>query len=430
MTMTKKWLSISWLVACVLVFAPMSGLAAEVSIKSDTLLRIFERDTTAGSDETVLPGYEYLQLDIDTPDEPGLAFHLYGWGRWDMADSEYFKDQTAGELLYGYLEYTRQEANFNARLGRFYVFEGVSNEAVDGFRLSSDLGKYFSASAYAGQPVALDSENGRDGDSTYGARLGHRLGGWYDVGLSYKKVNSDDTNAEEMAGVDLGLYLPYGINLFGFSTYNYETQDWGEHSYELRFALAQVNFRPFYQQFNYEDYFGTGDNSANPFRFLSTLDEELKIFGLDLGLPVGESWQIGGKFKHYDYDVLDDTSQYYALLATWRGEGLSQVGGEFGRMQADDVAQNEYDLVRLYTYWDQMPESCPVAFASADLVYVAYDKDIFNEDSSLFFSLGVGKRFLEDALELTLSGDYSSDPYFDEDVRGMLTASYRFSPSM
>ena len=39
---------------------------------------------------------------------------------------------------------------------------------------------------------------------------------------------------------------------------------------------------------------------------------------------------------------------------------------------------------------------------------------------------GAGQRFLKDRLELKLSGDYSADPNFDSDVRGMLVMNYRF----
>ena len=73
-----------------------------------------------------------------------------------------------------------------------------------------------------------------------------------------------------------------------------------------------------------------------------------------------------------------------------------------------------------------MAESYWLDFVSADLLLTYYDKDIYNEDSSLFVSLGTGKRFLDDALSVTLSGDYSQDPYFDDDLRGMLTMFYSY----
>lgn len=415
-----------WFGALILALAlglPGTALAAEFRLESDTLFRFFERETSQGKDRKAIPAYEYLQVDVGSASEPGLSIHAYGWGRLDLADDDYFDDDTAGELLYGYLEYTAKEANFNARLGRQYIFAGVANEAVDGLRLSADLGRYFNASLYGGQPVALDSENGRDGDSIYGGRLGHRLSGWYDVGVSWKQVDNDDDLAEKMLGIDLGLYLPKGVSLYGFSSRNLETDGWGEHSYELRFRLAGVELRPYFQQFQFEDQFGTGANSAPPFRFLAETGEEIQVLGVDATWRGGETWDFGAKVKNYDYDQRDETSNYYALLATWYAAERCSIGGEAGLMDGD-ADRDDYLLLRAYATWDRLPASLPLSFLTGEVVWVNYREDIYDEDTSLFLSIGAGKRFLDDALAVKLSGDFSSDPYFDHDVRGMLTVSY------
>ena len=90
-----------------------------------------------------------------------------------------------------------------------------------------------------------------------------------------------------------------------------------------------------------------------------------------------------------------------------------------------DADKDQYLLLRAFVYWDKLPEPLPLAFLSGDVVWVDYQEDIYNEDTALFLSLGGGWKFLDDALQVKLSGDYSSDAYFDEDVRGMLTVSYR-----
>ncbi len=412
-----------------LICAPLQISAAELTVQSETLIRTFQRDTQSQNDAAVIPAYEYLKVDVGNAGEPGLSFHAYGWGRLDLADNDYFEKSSSGELLYAYLEYQQQQAAFNLRLGRQYVFEGVASESIDGLRLSSDLGKYFSGSIYAGQQVALADENGRSGDSIYGGRLANRMGGLYDLGISYKKISNDSDDAEELAGLDLAAYLPLGINLHGFSTYNLISDAWAEHSYELNANFGSVSVRPFLQQFQYDDYFNTGTNSANPFRFLATTGEELTIIGADLIVPATDAVMLVGKIKNYDYKVFDDSSQYFSAQATWSGENLSQVGGEAGYMLGD-AAQNEYYLLRFFTYIDQPFSSGLVDFISSDLVYVGYDQEIAGEDSSLFLSLGTGKRFMDDALELKVSADYSKDPYFDMDLRGMLTASYNFGKSL
>lgn len=427
--MRRKLCCFLWMGIGLLFCMPHPVSAAELTIKSDTILRSFERNTSTENDAAVVPVYEYLQIDMGESDALGFSFHLYGWGRADLADNDYYDDSSDGELLYGYVEFNTAEAHFNARLGRQYLFEGVTNESIDGLRLSSDLGKYFSGSVYGGQQVAMASENGRSGDIIYGGRLANHLAGRYDLGVSYKKIRNDSTDVDERAGVDLAAYLPYNINLHGYSNYNLDSDAWAEHSYELSSSIGPVAVRPHFQQFQYDDYFNSGTDSANPFRFLSDSAEKLTVFGSDLTLPVGETWILTAKVKNYDYKVYSDNSQYFSGQATWSGEERGQIGGELGYM-AGDTDQNKYSLLRLFTYWDKLADVLPVSFISSDLVYVSYDQSIYDQDSSLFISLGTGRKFMNDALELKVSADYSNDPYFDKDIRGMLTVSYNFGKSL
>jgi hypothetical protein len=228
-----------------------------------------------------------------------------------------------------------------------------------------------------------------------------------------------------MLGVDVSAFLPANLSLYGFSKYNKETEDWAEHSYELRVPVGAVLIKPYYQHFSYEDYFDIGANAVNPFRGLALSDEELTAYGADVLWQLDDAWTLGGKVKVFDYDELD-TAETYSLLATWQGDNLTQYGAEIGHTAADDTAGNDYTLVRLYGYCDAMADRFWLDFFSADMLLVYYDEEIYGEDSSLFVSLAGGKRFMDDALSITLSGDYSQDPYFDDDLRGMVTMSYAY----
>ncbi len=410
-----------------LLLLPAAADAANLHLQSDTLFRFFERDTSTKDDVFVAPAYEYLQADVGALRSKGLSFHLYGWGRADLGDRDFFDDDTAGELLYGYLQYRQPFSNFDLKLGRQYVFEGVANEAVDGLRLGSDLGPYFGVSLYGGQPAALDSEQGRSGDSIYGGRLAHRLATHYELGVSYKSIDNDSSQAEEMLGLDIYLGLPAGISLYGFSSRNLDSEGWAEHSYELPFRVGSVDFRPYYQRFNYDDYFTDGANSANPFRFLAGTGETLTVFGGDIVWRFSEAWDLGLKAKAYDYDELDGSAEFFSGLATWHGEGLTSAGAELGVMNGDED-KTRYLLVRAFFYLDGVGEMLPRGFVTGDVVYAGYDEEIdtTGEDTSLFLSLGAGHRFLDDALALKLSADYSSDPFFDNDLRGLAVVSYTF----
>ena len=183
-----------WCVLLLLVLIllkPAAASSASLRLQSDTLLRSFERETTKDGKFKVIPVYEYLQADFRDLSGKEISFHLYGWGRSDLGDDRFFREDTDGELLYGYLEYNHALSNSNLKLGRQYVFDGVANESVDGLRLSN-VTPYFNVSLYAGQPVALDSEQGRNGDSILGGRIAHRFRTLDEVGVSYKRVDNDD----------------------------------------------------------------------------------------------------------------------------------------------------------------------------------------------------------------------------------------------
>jgi hypothetical protein len=140
---------------------------------------------------------------------------------------------------------------------------------------------------------------------------------------------------------------------------------------------------------------------------------------------LSENWEAGIKAKFYEYEE-DDSSEFFSALLNWYAadDTLTSAGGELGVMQGD-AAGNDYLLTRAWFYLDGL-EQLAGGFVSGDIVYVYYDEDINDEDASLFLSLGAGRRFLEDSLELKISGDYSSDPYFDDDLRGMVVATYVF----
>ena len=404
----------------VLLAAVVPAPAMDVEIESETIVRVFERDTSAGDDQSVVPVYEYVRLAAGELEGKGLSLHAYGWGRTDLADNEYFDDQSQGEFLYGYIQYTHEEANFAAQLGRQYVFEGVANESVDGLRVSADLGSLFSGSAYGGQPVALEEVDGRDGDRIYGGRLANHWGRRYEIGLSYKRVDNDGDKQEELLGVDSFLSAGTFATLHGTSVRNLDDDQWQEHSYEARIPVKQFILRPYFQHFDYDAYFDTGVNTGSPFLFLADSQETVTILGNDVTWNATSALEFGARVKHFDYKKRDDNAWYYAGLATWHLGSPSQVGGELGRMDGD-TDDTTYTQARGFFYYELAP-----GFVSGDAVYVHYDEDILKESHSVFASLSGGMKFLEEALEVSLTGDYSADPYFDNDLRGMINVKYLF----
>ena len=402
------------------------SFAADLSFQSETIMRVFESDVRENGDDkgkTVVPIHEYLQFDLENLSEKNLSFHAFGWGRHDFAQSGFYDKDTDGEFLYGYLQYSRSAHNLLVRVGRQYIFGVDSDSSVDGILVNTDISPWFSISAFGGQPSSLRSKNGRGGDLTAGGRISLHKGNSVQVGLFYKYVADDSNRDEEEVGFDLSSYLPKGVSLSGRSKWNLVTDGWAEHSYQALGRILGVQIRPYFEYFEYENFFNKRENSADPFRFLAETEEKITTFGSDFTYTVIPSVDVGAKLKYYDYDKRDESAQYISALAVWRWEQLSEWGAELGLMNGDG-SENRYFLGRTYVY-----KTLPLGFVTGDFVYARYDEEILGRDYSVFVSLGAGRNFLDDALEVKLSGDFSSDPYFDSNLRGMLNLRYNFKHS-
>ena len=404
-----------------------SGFAADYSFQSETILRAFETDVRENNDDkgkTVVPIYEYLQFDLENFTEKNLSFHAFGWGRHDFADSGFFQRETDGEFLYGYLQYNRSSQNLFVRVGRQYIFGFDSDSSVDGILVNTDISPQFSISAFGGQPSSLRSENGRGGDLTAGGRIAFHQDNSIELGLFYQYVANDSNRDEEEVGFDLSaFYLPRGLSLSGRSKWNLVTDGWAEHSYQGSGRILGVLIRPFFEYFEYENFFNERENSADPFRFLAETKEKITTFGSDFTYTIIPPVDVGAKLKYYRYDKIDESAQYISALAIWRWEQQSEWGTELGLMNGDG-SENRYFLGRTYVY-----KTLPPGFVTGDFVYAHYDEDIQGRDYAVFVSVGAGRNFLDDALEIKLSGDFSSDPYFDTNLRGMINVRYNFKHS-
>jgi hypothetical protein len=405
------------------LLAPGWVHAGSLEVTSESSLALFERDTGTDSDSTLVPFYEYLGVNYTT-DVEGLSFHGYGWGRLNLGDNDYYRDESDGEFLYGYLDYRLDRTNVGMKLGRQHLFSGVANASLDGLSMRAALGTNFDLSLYGGSPVAL-AEDGRSGDSILGGRISNYRSGLYELGLSYKQIRSDSSDDDEKLGLDISLNLPYTIGFSGFSSLNMQSDSWAEHSYELQARAGAFQVRYFLQLFQYDDYFSSSKESPNPFKFLAGTGEELTIIGAEVDWFGAESYEVNVKAKNIDYDLRGDSSTYISGMVIKHLENMFQVGLELGFM-AGDTSENDYLIGRAFVYWDRLPESIPVEFISTDLVLVGYGEDIYGQSNSTFISLGTGKTFLDKALALKFSLDYSKDPYFDNDFRSKLVAEYTF----
>ena len=140
--------------------------------------------------------------------------------RADTGDSGYYDEDTDGEPLYGYVEYMPPSNGFNLKIGRQHIFSGIINDSIDD-----------------GEIVA------------------------------------------NIAGLDTSFGFSTRLMLHGISSWNIETKQWREHSYEAAFTLKSLLLEPVYQAYRFEDYFTQDNTGLQPFRFLQETEEKLVIIG-------------------------------------------------------------------------------------------------------------------------------------------------------
>ena len=394
----------------------VSAEEPEFHFASETILSVFERENEAGDSQQVLPIYEYMQLDYGQLEAEGLSLHLHGWLRADAGDGGYYDEDSDGELLYGYVEYLPPSSAFNLKIGRQHLFSGIVNDSIDGIGIQGMFSPYLTVELLGGIPIALEDENGRSGDTIFGGRSAFFLGRFSEIGLSYKKITDDGETVENTVGLDTSLGTSPFFTLHGLSSWNAETQEWREHSYEAALAFDPLLLKPLYQAYGFQDYFTEATTELQPFRFLQETDEKLVVMGADVILQQNPGFDAGIRFKQYAYDERDETSRYTAVILNFYANNATRYGLEGGVMDGES-SENRYQLGRGYLLWNGPFGSPESWFMSTDVLFIQYDEEIYGKDNSWFVSLGCGKQLVEDTLQLAVSGDYSSDPYFDEDTR-------------
>ena len=391
-------------------------LPGTFNFSSQSTFRAFERDTAESADMQVLPFYEYMQLDYGDTEKGGWSAHAYGWARCEMAGSTYFEETTEGELLYGYLAYSRSYSDLHLTLGRQQIFAGITNETVDGFQLAAGLGGMLTATVFGGVTSASDETSS---DTTYGGRIAFHPRPAYELALSYQDTDLEG-DPDQRAGVDLSINMSDWLTVQGLSSYNLDSEDWREHNYSDALRYGGITLEPVYQYFSYQDYFGINTEENNLFHFLQNTAEQVTITGADLQYQWAYPLHLTGRYYQYAYSLRQEAAAYYAVLISLDHPEGNQLGGEAGRMDGE-TDENIYTLYRAYFYLPDPFKFGRSTFISGDAMYQVYDAPVFGRDSAINYSLSMGIYFFDDALEVKLTGAYSQDPYFDENLEGVLT---------
>ena len=226
--------------ATALLLLPSLARAVDTELRSTTLFRFEKRSTPGFPKQTLAPATEFLGADVEGLADGSLSLHLYGWGRLDLADRSTDEGDADGSLEYGYLQYRFAKANGAIKAGRFFVYEGVAAEQVDGVSARSDLAGGVTLSVFGGVPVAPDRASTSKGEYIVGGRTSFRLPGVLELGASALQGGrvlldpaTGSRDERQMLGGDIWLSPHRTVELTGHTFYNNKTHGVAEHSYLL-----------------------------------------------------------------------------------------------------------------------------------------------------------------------------------------------------
>lgn len=417
--------------ALAMVALPSFAYAADWGVNSNTLLRFEQRSLPGFPKQTVIPATEFFGADLDKLGDGNLSFHVYGWGRIDLADRSTNEGDTDGDLAYAYLDYRFPKANGDIKAGRFSINEGVANEQIDGISARADLRKGFAVSLFGGRPVRLDWNNRNKGEYIVGGRGSWRWGGILEVGVSGLQEGSapialtgGTKDDRQLVGGDIWLSPIRMLELNGHTFYNTSTDGVAEHSYLVAIRPAKmVTVSGAYNEQNFKHYF-TYTNL--PSLFNPNNNGNLKSFGGGVTVVPVPPVEVTVDYRHYTRtsDVATDnngSSDRYGgeVRLTFLDKKL-RAGGGYHRSDGAN-SFNSYDEVRGYCLYD------PGRYvASLDAIGQFYKNNISSKGEAFEVIASAGYRIFP---ELLFSGDlsYGQNPQYNDELRGVLRLTYNYN---
>lgn len=408
----------------------LPGLAAGAEIGADgtTIIRVEERSVPGFSKQTIVPATQYLGLDINDAGMKGLSMHFYGWGRIDLGDdSGETRDpgSTDGNFSYGYLQYRFDKANATVKGGRFFVYEGVAAEQIDGIYGRTDLKHGFTVAAFAGVPVELDRSGTTKGDFIAGGRMGYRYGGILDLGLSgLDETSSPGAEGKEdrkMYGADLWFSPHRMVELAGRSSYNGTNNGFAEHSYNLFLKpLTGFSTGVNYTDVQLDDYF-TFTNTP-PTLFNPNANDSYQSQGFNATYRIAAlpfPTDITFDYKHYKRDSTGSSDRFGGELRIQPTDRIN-TGFSFARVEAADGIMS-FNEARGFGMYSSGPYS-----VNLDVIADFYDEDVYGKSTAYEIAAGCGYQ-INPALRVSGEASYADSPLFDSNAKALLRLTYAYT---
>lgn len=411
-------------VILLLLFAMRTLAGAETSVGGTTLIRFEQRSMPGFEKQNIIPATQFLSIESTGLADPNLSLHLNGWGRIDIADSSTAKDSD-GTLNYGYLRYLFPQANAEVKAGRFFVFEGVSSENVDGLYVRTGLAKGFTIAAYGGAPVHPASSVDNRGDYLVGGRLSYSAPSFVDIGIStlYEKglisgPLSKLRDTRQLVGADVWL-KPHAVADFkGRISYDTVNQGIAEQSWLLSLKTgSSATLAIDYSQYEFKELF-----AASSIRSLFNPDAAggQKAAGLSYTFQVAKPLEVTAAYRHSEHEQNGSAERFglQGRLNLFEDKGLA--GLSYFRVSAPS-GTNSFHEGRGYLLYTADRYS-----ASIDGIVDLYDDAINGKKSGFEIQGSAGYRLMPN-LNLSCDVSYAQNPAYSNELKGLIRLSFNYN---
>lgn len=410
-----------------LLLLPTLASAIETSVSGTTLIRVEQRSLPGFDKQNLMPATQYLSLETRGIADSDLSFHLSGWGRLDIADNSTSKSSD-GSFDYGYLNYRFNKANAEIKAGRFFVFEGVSSENVDGLFVKTALAKGFSVSAFGGAPVHPASSVDNRSDLIYGGRASYSMPGMIELGLSTVYESSGMVSgptsklrdARQLAGVDLWLKPLSILDLKGRLSYDTINNGIAEQSWLLGIKTgSSSSLNLDYSQYEFKELF-----AASSIRSLFNPDSpgNQKKAGVSYTVQAAKPLELTASYHHTDQSQKGNFEKYglQSRLNLFEDKGLA--GLSYYRVSSPSSI-NSFHETRAYLLYTAAKYN-----ASIDGIINLYDDAINGKKNGFEVQGSAGYRIHPD-LNLSCDLSYSQNPAYSSEFKGLLRLSFNYNSS-
>lgn len=437
------------LVALFTILMPAGAPAADFGTYGTTLFRFQQQSAPGSPKKDLAPATQYLGVDARGLADDNLSFHLYGWGRVDLADESPVDGKSAGDVSYGYLRYRFPKANAEVKAGRFFVVEGVANEQVDGISFRSDLLEKYAGlaiSLYAGAPAAMDVERDARGEYITGARLSYNLAGRGEIGFSTlfagrspsRQVIGGTTlqtveDQRQLVGGDLWLSPLPLLELNGRSAYNTATSSVAEHDYSLtikpaKTITATVSFAERRMK-------GLYSGTNLPFLFDQFAGDKVRTYGGSVSVSVAKPLELTADYRHTRRDSYGSSDRFGVAARASLDQIKARSGISYHYIDAADVKNTTGAIIPAYGLSHHelrgwlLHEHGKHSVTLDAIGYFYNDKanpNLNGKSASYELIASTGYRVRPN---LTVSGDvsYGANPLYDNEFKGVVRAEYSFS---